>query len=60
MATIGKGTGVTSQTSNMAREMNPLITVAHVPDTGHHVRFENYDVYLATVKTFLAQMQEEA
>jgi pimeloyl-ACP methyl ester carboxylesterase len=59
-ATPEKGGIVTPKVAEMAREMNPLITVAHIPGTGHHVRFENYTAYRDAVVAFLGQVQEQA
>jgi hypothetical protein len=43
-----------------AVEANGQISVAHIPGTGHHVRFENYGDYLRAVRVFLAQVKQEA
>jgi pimeloyl-ACP methyl ester carboxylesterase len=51
-----KGGIVTPQVARMATEMNEHIRVAHIPGTGHHIRFENYDAYVGAVKTFLKQI----
>jgi len=55
-ATPEKGGIVTPEVADMAHEMNELISVAHIPGTGHHVRFENYAAYRAAVETFLVQV----
>jgi pimeloyl-ACP methyl ester carboxylesterase len=55
-ATPEKGGIVTPEVAQMAREMNELITVAHIPGTGHHVRFENYPAYRDAVTAFLIQL----
>ena len=55
-ATPGKGGIVSPEVAQMATEMNEHITVAHIPGTGHHIRFENYADYVAAVRTFLAQL----
>ncbi len=51
-----KGGLVTPELARMVCEMNPLIQVAHVPGTGHHVRFENYPAYIEAFTAFLAQI----
>ena len=59
-ATPDKGGIVTPEVAQMAVQMNPHVSVAHIPGTGHHVRFENYPAYRDAVKAFLARIQEEA
>jgi pimeloyl-ACP methyl ester carboxylesterase len=44
---------VTPEIAARVQELNHLITVTHIPDTGHHVRFEDYETYMQTVRTFL-------
>ena len=57
-ATPEKGGIVTPEVARMACEMNAHISVAHIPGTGHHVRFENYDAYLTAVRTFLDNLNK--
>jgi pimeloyl-ACP methyl ester carboxylesterase len=59
-ATPEKGGIVTPELTRMATEMNEQISVAHIPGTGHHVRFENYPTYRDAVKAFLSRVQQEA
>jgi N-formylmaleamate deformylase len=54
-----KGGIVTPEVADMATRMNARITVAHIPGTGHHVRFEDYAAYRAAVEAFLAQVERE-
>jgi pimeloyl-ACP methyl ester carboxylesterase len=56
-ATPETGGIVTPELAQMACEMNPLISVAHIPGTGHHIRFENYPAYRSAVKEFLERIQ---
>ena len=56
-ATPGQGGIVSPEVARLAGEMNAHISVAHVPGTGHHVRFENYETYLAAVRTFLDRVR---
>jgi len=44
---------VTPEIAARVQELNHLITVTHIPGTGHHVRFEDYETYMQTVRTFL-------
>ena len=53
-----KGGIVTPREARMATEMNDHIVEAHIPGTGHHVRFENYDAYVDAVKRFLAKIDQ--
>jgi pimeloyl-ACP methyl ester carboxylesterase len=57
VADPGKGGIVTPEVAEMAAGVNPQITVAHIPGTGHHVRFENYAAYRDTVEAFLAGLE---
>ena len=52
-ADVDKGGIVTPELAAAAVELNPLIQPAHIPGTGHHVRFENYPAYIEVVKAFL-------
>jgi N-formylmaleamate deformylase len=54
-----KGGIVTPEVARMASEWNAHITVARIPGTGHHVRFENYNAYRDTVRAFLAELEKE-
>jgi hypothetical protein len=42
--------------AQIATEMNEQISVAHIPGTGHHVRFENYPAYRDAVQAFLGNL----
>jgi len=48
-----KGGIVTPVIAARVRELNPHCTVTHMPDTGHHIRFEDYETYMEIVRTFL-------
>lgn len=51
-----KGGIVAPETAAMATRLNPLIRVVNIPNVGHHVRFEAYDVYMAVFRAFLAEV----
>jgi pimeloyl-ACP methyl ester carboxylesterase len=51
-----KGGIVTPEVAAMAKELNTRIEIAHIPNVGHHVRFEAYDAYMDIVRDFLAQV----
>lgn len=48
-----RGGIVTPAIAARARDLNPRCTVAHIPGTGHHIRFEDYETYLQHVQAFL-------
>jgi len=50
-----KGGLITPEVASLITEMNPAITVAHIPGTGHHVRFEDYDAYMDVFRRFLEE-----
>ncbi len=47
-----KGGIVTPAIAARVGELNSRCTVTHIPGTGHHIRFEDYDTYMKTVWTF--------
>ena len=51
-----KGGIITTEVARMVVEMNPNIRVAHIPGVGHHIRFENYALYMDAVRTFLKDL----
>lgn len=51
-----KGGLVTPAIAARVLELNPLCTVTHIPGTGHHVRFEDYETYMKTVRAFLEEI----
>ena len=51
-----KGGLVTPEAAALAAKMNHNISVVHIPDTGHHIRFTNYTAYMDAVRAFLAQL----
>jgi pimeloyl-ACP methyl ester carboxylesterase len=51
-----KGGIVTPEVAAKAQELNPRIEVVHIPDVGHHVRFEAYEAYIDALRTFLAKV----
>ena len=51
-----KGGLVTPAIAARVQELNPRCTVTHIPGTGHHVRFEDYETYMKTVRTFLEEI----
>ncbi|MBN1138816.1 MAG: alpha/beta hydrolase [Anaerolineae bacterium] len=52
-----KGGIVTPEVARWAVEVNEHISVAHIPGTGHHVRFEDHEAYMGVVKAFLAGLE---
>ena len=40
------------------QELNPRCSVTHIPGTGHHVRFEDYETYMQTVRSFLVEIED--
>jgi N-formylmaleamate deformylase len=48
-----KGGITTLETAQAAAEINSLISVVHIPNVGHHIRFANYDAYMDAVRKFL-------
>jgi N-formylmaleamate deformylase len=51
-----KGGIVTPESAAEAVEINPNISVVHIPGTGHHIRFTDYDTYMDAVRTFLQEI----
>ena len=45
---------VTPALAEEAAALNPRLQVAYIPGAGHNVRRENFEAYLAAVRTFLA------
>jgi N-formylmaleamate deformylase len=52
-----KGGIVTPEVAQWASEMNERISVAHIPGTGHHVRFEDHEAYMDAVEAFLGGLE---
>ena len=50
---VDKGGIVSPENAQQAREMNPLIRVAHIAGVGHNIRRENFSAYMAAVTGFL-------
>ena len=48
---------VTPEIAARVQQLNPFITVTHISGTGHHVRFEDYQTYMQTVRSFLAEIE---
>jgi pimeloyl-ACP methyl ester carboxylesterase len=47
---------VTPEVTAKVRALNPTVTIAHVPDVGHHIRFDNYAAFMAALLSFLSQL----
>ena len=47
---------VTPEISARVMELNPRCRVVHIPGTGHHVRFADYDTYMRAVRGFLQEV----
>ncbi len=52
-----KGGIVTPEIAAQVQELNDLCEVVHIPGTGHHVRFEDYDNYMSKVMPFLEGLE---
>lgn len=48
-----RGGLVTPAIAARVQELNANCRVVHIPDTGHHVRFEDYETYMQQVRAFL-------
>jgi N-formylmaleamate deformylase len=48
-----RGGIVTPKLAARASELNPHVTVAHIPGTSHHIRFDDYGTYMKSVRAFL-------
>lgn len=48
-----KGGLVTPVVAERVPELNTRCQVVHIPGTGHHIRFEDYDTYMKSVYSFL-------
>ncbi len=47
---------VTPEVVAKVRELNPKVIIAHVPDVGHLIRFDNYAAFMAALRPFLQQL----
>ena len=50
------GAIVTPQAAAKAREMNPKVTLVHVPNVGHLIRFDNFPVFINALQRFLKEV----
>lgn len=48
-----KGGIVTPPVAARVQDLNDRCRVVHMPGTGHHIRFEDYDTYMGHVRAFL-------
>jgi len=48
-----KGGIVTPEIAAKVESLNHRCKVVHIPGTGHHVRFEDYQTYMGALRTFL-------
>ena len=46
---------VTPDVIEKVRELNPNVIIAQVPNVGHLIRFDNYDAFMAALRSFLQQ-----
>ncbi len=51
-----KGGIITPEVARMVTETNSNFRLAHIPGVGHHVRFENYALYIEAVRAFLKDL----
>jgi pimeloyl-ACP methyl ester carboxylesterase len=47
---------VTPEAMEKARELKPDMTIAHVPDVGHLIRFDKYPAFMDALREFLKQL----
>lgn len=47
---------VTPDVIEKVRELNPNVIIAQVPDVGHLIRFDNYEAFMAALRSFLQQL----
>jgi pimeloyl-ACP methyl ester carboxylesterase len=47
---------VTPAIASRVQELNPHCTIAHIPGTGHHVRFAGYEAYMHHIRDFLHEL----
>ncbi len=50
-----KGSSVTPEAAAEAARINPLVKVVHIPGAGHNVRREQFEAFIAAVRSFLAE-----
>ncbi|HMN59721.1 MAG TPA: alpha/beta hydrolase [Anaerolinea sp.] len=50
------GAIVTPQAAAKARELNPKVTLVHVPNVGHLIRFDNFPVFMNALRKFLKEV----
>lgn len=55
-ADVAAGAIVDQTTAAQATALNAQIEVAYIAGAGHNIRRENFDAYVAVVKTFLARL----
>lgn len=55
-ADSGLGAIVTPEAAAKIRELNPKMTLVHIPNVGHLIRFDNYDAFMGALKNFLKQV----
>jgi pimeloyl-ACP methyl ester carboxylesterase len=46
---------VTPDFIEKVRKLNPNVIIAQVPNVGHLIRFDNYDAFMAVLRSFLQQ-----
>jgi pimeloyl-ACP methyl ester carboxylesterase len=51
-----RGGIITEAVAAKVSEMNSRFTIAHIAGTGHHIRFENYTVYMEALRSFLGTL----
>lgn len=47
---------VTPDIAARVQALNPRCSIAHIPGTGHHIRFEDYAAYMRHVQSFLLEL----
>ena len=50
------GAIVTPQAAAKAQELNPNVTLVHVPNVGHLIRFDNFPVFMNALRRFLKEV----
>lgn len=51
-----RGGIVTPAIAARVQELNPQCSVAHIPGTGHHIHFEDYDGFMRHLRAFLQDL----
>ncbi|NQU29915.1 MAG: alpha/beta hydrolase [Anaerolineae bacterium] len=56
-ADLEKGGLLAPAIAKRVQELNPKISILHIPGTGHHIRFEDYESYMKNVHAFFLEIE---